>query len=561
MVTYPPHTRRRIILLLIFCALGPAYLAAAPAPADRSVITPPASPFKHLRRHFDLNDPRLASLRTGAQKVQGVNSPDREDKPLITADGTMMFFNSSRRGDRQWASFKRRLNRYDDDIYVSTRFPYRTDQEIWSDPVNLGSPINSSNDEEIAAISPDGQSAYFTSLKDGWEKDGGPYYRSFLKGATWTEPAGLGGGIARFFVDRQDHSANFRVYGASISPDGNAFYFATTLHSFSGEQEIWVSHLRNGEWGYPENLGPIINSAGGSCAPFIAADGKTLFFASNRPGGYGGDDIYVTVLVQGSWQEAVNVGLPINTRGHDAFLSVPAVGDRVYLSSSREGNDDVYVAPLPEILRPGQVVLLSGIVTDQPTGKPLEANIVIEDLQTGVTVYNANSNAQSGRYTIVLQPGRDYGISMSAPGYGFSSERYTISSNTNYREVVLDRNLGEIRSGAIFTLNNVFYDYNSDKLRPESGPELDRVVQMMKDYPNISITVCGHTDSIGTDRYNQNLSERRAKSVTEYVTQQGAISPSRVRAKGFGRTQPAASNDTESGRQQNRRITFIIDGM
>jgi outer membrane protein OmpA-like peptidoglycan-associated protein len=476
----------------------------------------------------------------------------------VSADGLLMFFNSNRRADRPWATFNLRSRRFDDDIWVASRIPAARDQERWSPPVNLGAPINSSGDEEIAALAPDGQRAYFTSLRPGWEADGGPYYVAALHGSAWTSLKGLGGGITDFFRDR-DRAKSFRVYGASISPDGRAFYFATTANSTNGEQQIWVSHLGDSGWEYPRNLGPRINGVGGSCAPFIAADGKTLFFAARRADGFGGDDVYMTVMVAGRWQEPENVGAPINTSGDDQFLSVPAAGERVYLSSSRDGNEDIFTAPLPEILRPGQVVLLAGRVTDKTTGRPIGAEITIEDIATGLTVYSAASNSESGRYTLVLEPGRDYAVTLSSPGHGFSSHRYALSAASASAPANLDVALSPLRNGEEFLLRNIFFDFNSESLRAESRLELNRLVALLRNNPALRITVCGHTDSVGSGRYNQRLSMRRAEEVRDYLTVKGGINPRRVGVRGYGATMPAASNDSEEGRQQNRRIAFVIE--
>lgn len=541
--------RRRIRIVravLLLALVAPAALSA------RDLRHAPSLDFRFGSDFADFS-------RIGAAHVLDViNTADREEKPLVSADGLVMFFTSDRRGDRPWASYMRLQNRYDTDVWVSTRLAIAADSENWSVPVNLGAPINSSGDEDVAAIAADGQSAFFTSLRPGWENDGGPFYHADLRGASWSELRGLGGGINDFFSAR-DRSMRFKVYGASISADGASFYFATTLHSPDNKQQIWVSHMRDGVWGYPENLGPMVNGPGGSCAPFIAADGKTLFFAANRPEGHGGDDIYMTVRIGGLWHEAENVGSPINTPGDDSFLSVPASGERVYLSSSRDGNNNIYVAPLPEIMRPGQVVILGGRVIDQATGKPIEADIAIEDLSRGITVYNAVSNAGSGRFTIVLEPGRDYAVSVSAPGYGFSSHRYMVSATASYDEMKLDFPLAKLHSGSEITLTNIFYDYNSFELRTESRLELNRLVRLMSEREELRITVCGHTDSVGGEHYNAQLSLRRAQAVRDYVAEVGGIDAGRIGVRGLGSQQPAAPNDTETGRQKNRRITFVVD--
>lgn len=489
-------------------------------------------------------------------KVKGINSTDRDNNPIISADGNVIFFNSTRKGSRAWARFKLNNNRWDDDIYYSTRVMMRRDDEVWNDPINLGPLINSSEDDGIAAISPDGQSAFFSSLKPGWERDGGPFYHARLTGMDWSHIEGLGGGITEFFRKR-DKSGRFRMYGAAISSDGKEFYFATTLQSTSGNHEIWMSELKDGKWAYPTNLGPAVNDGSGCYAPFLASDGKTLFFtrSSGRPGD---DDIYVSTRVNGEWQPAINVGAPINTPGVDAFLSVPASGDRVYLSSSREGDEDIYRTPLPEFLRPTKVVLLSGQVMERESGEAIEANIVIEDLQTGEKIFNVNSNSATGRYTVVLQPGRDYGISVAAKGHVFLSERYTIPDNTEYIEFARDFCIDKIEEGRSFVVKNLFFGYNSDTLTAQSRPELDRLAEFLLEYPKAQIEIGGHTDNVGSPGYNMGLSRRRAEQVQRYLQESKGIDPTRLRTRGFGFSKPTAPNDTEEGRQQNRRTEFTI---
>jgi outer membrane protein OmpA-like peptidoglycan-associated protein len=494
-------------------------------------------------------DPRV-------MKVKGINSTDRDNNPIISADGNIIFFNSTRKGNRSWARFKLNNNRWDDDIYFSTRVLMRRDDEVWNEPVNLGPLINSSEDDGIAAISPDGQSAFFSSLKPGWDRDGGPFYLAKLAGSEWSEIVGLGGGITEFFRQR-DKSGKFRMYGAAISSDGRKFYFATTLQSPNGTHQIWMSELQEGRWSYPVNLGNSVNDGRGSYAPFLASDGRTLFFTRGS-GEIGDDDIYVSTYKDGQWQSAVNVGAPINTPGVDAFLSVPASGDRVYLSSSREGDEDIYRTPLPEFLRPTKVVLLGGQVMESASGEPLEANIVIEDLATGEKIFNVNSNSATGRYTVVLQPGRDYGISVAAKGHVFLSERYTIPENTEYAEFARDFCIDKIREGKSFVVKNLFFAYNSDSLTAASGPELDRLAEFLGEYPNARIEIGGHTDNVGSTNYNLALSRRRAESVMRYLVETRGIGTERLITRGYGFNKPTAANDTEEGRQQNRRTEFTI---
>jgi outer membrane protein OmpA-like peptidoglycan-associated protein len=489
-------------------------------------------------------------------KVNGVNSPDRDNSPVVSADGSVMFFNSTRRGDREWARFNYHKNRYDEDIYYAVRDFSRTDGEYWKTPVNLGALVNSSEDDGVVAISPDGQNVYFNSLKKGWENDGGPFYSATLRGVRWSNIQGLGGGITRFFVNR-DRSFGFLVYGATISPDGKDFYFATTVHSPTGHHQLWVSHLTEGAWGDPVNLGPNVNSPNGSYAPFIAADGKTLFFTSTSQSGDGSDDIFFSTLQNGIWGKPASLS-SLNTEKDESFPSLPASGDRIYLSIADDDNDDIYEAILPQQYQPSKVALLSGVVADRETNTPIEATVHIEDLSTGKTVYTATSNAANGRYTALLQPGRDYGITITAPGFVFISDHYMIPASTPYQEFSRDFPMAKLQEGKSFALNNIFFQYDQAALAPESHPELDRIAELMAERPQLVIEVDGHTDNIGSSEYNRKLSLRRAEAVREYLIGMHGIAPDRITVKGYGLSRPVADNSTDGGRKQNRRTEFTV---
>lgn len=499
----------------------------------------------------------LIGSATGLVEVAGINSPARDNTPLISADGKVMFFNSTRHGTRSWAKFNAERGRYDDDIYYSVRQSGHDHEEIWSEPVNLGATINSSEDDGVAAIAPDGRTIYFVSLKKGWEDDNGPFYRADLQGTTWSNIRGMGGGISSFFRSNPN-KRNLRVYGASISPDGRDFYFATTAHADNDRHQIWVSHSVDGGWGYPENLGPNINQPAGSYAPFIATDGRTLFFTTTMAGGFGNDDIHYSVLRNGVWEAPVNIGTPINTSGNDAFLSIPASGDRVYLSTSRGGNDDIYTTLLPEKARPASVVLLSGKVVNKATAAPIEATVTIEDLENGTKIFDAHSSATDGSYTAVLYAGRQYGISVSAPGYVFMSTRYTTPAGAAYTEIEESFPLEKLAEGKSFVLNNIIFDYGVATISPPSKLELDRLIQLLSTKPTLRIAVDGFTDNIGSPGFNKQLSLDRAAAVRDYLVSSGAISADRVEVRGFGSEHPLAANDTEDGRRKNRRVEFSV---
>ncbi|MBS1911917.1 MAG: OmpA family protein [Bacteroidetes bacterium] len=478
--------------------------------------------------------------------------------PRLTADGRVMFFNSTLHAGRPWARSKGKPGVYDSDIYYAICTVNADGTPRWGDPVNLGPSINTSGDDAVETISPNGGTIYYTSLDRGWLKTNGPFYAADLNGTELNNVHGLGGGISSFFATDN----TFKIYGCAITADGNSFYFATTAHSETGEQQIWVSRRVNDEWDYPTNLGPNVNAPGGSFAPFIAADGRTLYFSSARKGGFGGDDIYVTVLKDGAWQMPANLGAQVNTAGNDTFFSIPASGDRVYLTrSDTEQNEatSIFTAKLDSQFLPSAIVLLTGTVLDKETSLPVDATVKIEDLSTNKLMQTVTGSGVDHRFAVVLQPGRDYGISVSAPGYGFYSMRYTIPSVVTYRQVQQDIRIDRIASGKTFSLNNIFFDYNSDTLRPESEPELQRLKQLLTDYSGAHILITGHTDNIGSEQYNDQLSLRRAEAVRSYLVDITKVDPKRIRTQGMGSRHPSAPNSTDEGRQRNRVVQFVVE--
>ena len=485
----------------------------------------------------------------------------RDNTPLVTVDGRIMFFNSTRCGDRPWARMIEDSTRWDDDIYYRLRRHSFDGKERWSEAVNVGPVINTSADDGVAAISPNATRMYFVSLRRGWDTNGGPFYVAELEGASVKSVKAMGGEISRFFQKR-DRSRNFNIYGAAIDAYERSFYFATTVHSSRSELEIWVSHFDGTSWGAPINLGEAVNAPGGSYSPFIAADGKTLYFASGRAGGYGGDDIYrATLDSNGVVLGVINLGPTINGEGDEAFFSIPAAGDRVYLSSTRNGVESLIAAPLEAWMRPGSVAVLSGTVVDSETKKPVQASIRIEDLSTDSLVYIGRTSDLDDRYSTVLRPGHTYGISISAPGYVFTSTHYTIGDSIDFLELDRDFELERIDVNESFTLHNIFFDYDSAELNKASANELRRLGALLAERKQLRIEVGGHTDNIGSDEYNDDLSARRARAVREYLVKSCGIEPIRVMSRGYGAKLPVATNDSEQGRQQNRRVAFTIINM
>jgi OmpA-OmpF porin, OOP family len=485
----------------------------------------------------------------------------RDDTPLVTADGQTLFLNSTRFDNRPWATLNSDSTRYDDDIYVihrtdSIRTEDDLSEEQWSQPVNLGVEINTGEDDGIVSISPTADALYFCSLKQNFENDGGPFYYAEQEDKHWSKIKGMGGGLTKFFGNR-DRGMKFLIYGASINARATSFYFATTLHSRRGQHEIWVSRRKdeNDKWGYPENLGTTINNSGGSYSPFIAADDRTLYFASGRPGGHGGDDLYVSASQGTEWSTPKNLGPTINTQGNDAFLSIPASADRIYYIDGNGGG--ICSVPLPKQFRPMSTLMHTGVVSDRDNGRPLSGILKVSSKSKVGGTFNVRSN-KSGRYSLMLEMNETYGISTIVPGYIADTMIYDVLKDPKLSRLPPFIRLTKFRYPEQGILTDVLFDYNADILSRTERPELLRIIELLRSDTAMVIEVRGYTDSKGALAYNQKLSQRRAEAVWRFLVTTEPASRKRVVLRGFGPSNPRGSNDTEEGRRRNRRVEITL---
>jgi len=465
-----------------------------------------------------------------------VNSIYSDFAPYISADGNKLYFASNREGDQE-------------DFYFSDFSDNR-----WFPAQKLGAPINTNANEGAMAITPDGNTIIFSACGRTDSYGGCDLYISEREANGWSKPKNLG---------RNINSSGWDAH-PSISPDARWLYFSSDRYGGFGGRDIWrVERKPDGSWGKPQNLGYPVNNARDQTSPFIHSDGVTLYFSSAGHGGLGMLDVFKTQIDStGKWSVPINLGPPVNTPGSDYFFSIPAKGDIIYFASDRQGGYggfDIYWLPLAEAFRPKIVATLTGTVTDKETGAPLDAEITVERINTGEVLAKPRTNPLSGEFFLVLPAGETYGISVSAEGYVFSSERYDIPLEEGYKELKVDFKLTKIKIGESVEINNIFFDFNSDTLRLESEPELQRALKLLTDYPSLRIEIQGHTDSIGTDAYNKTLSERRAKAVANWLIGHG-IDTNRLVIVGLGRAVPASDNVTEEGRQRNRRTEFHIIG-
>ncbi len=475
-----------------------------------------------------------------------VNSVYADYSPVLSADQNTIFFTSRR--PETTGSQKDGEGNFMEDIFMSTKT-----KNGWSNATNIGAPINTEWNEATVGTSPDGQTILIYKDDNG----DGNIYSTTLNGDKWSEPVKLNENI----------NTTYWEPSAFFSADGNSLYFVSNRPGGYGGRDIYISkRTPKGDWAKAQNLGPNINTQYDEDAPFIHADGITLSFSSNGHNTMGGFDIFVSLREKnGPWSEPQNVGYPVNTTDDDIFYVSSPNSRNAYFSSFREGGygeKDNYMATFPN-RKEAPLTLMIGTVTDK-SGKPLpNVEIVVTDNLNGELVGVFHPNSLSGKYIFILTPGKNYNITYQAEDHLFYSENREVPAETNYYEIYRPIMLDSIKVGGKITLNNIFFDFDKATLRPLSNVEIKNLVAIMKKYPKMKVEISGHTDSKGSDEYNQKLSEQRAKAVVNRLIESG-IPAQRMKAKGYGKTMPDAQNknkdgtDNPEGRQLNRRVEFTI---
>lgn len=417
-------------------------------------------------------------------------------------------------------------------------------------PLQFNSPI--AVNAGALCISPDGHTIWFTicGANDGFGSC--DLYVSQRQKDSWSQPQNLGQVINSISWDTQP----------SISSDGMKLYFVSNRPGGIGNSDIWVSTLQNDSWGTPVNLGEPINTPADEYSPFIHPDGKTLYFASKGHPGMGGSDLFMTKLLPDEkWMKPVNLGYPINTSGDEISLIVNPKGDKGYISSTQKGGYggfDIYSFTLPATIRPEPVTYAKGIVTDAETKDPLSARFELTNLASGKVENSAYSSDFDGSFLICLQPAKEYSLTVTHPGYLFYSQHFALSEIKEAgKPYILSIQLQKIKKNNAVILNNIFFDTGSYVLLERSVSELDQLVDLLKKNPTLKIMISGHTDNQGDDKMNNTLSENRAKAVVAFLIKAG-ISPARLSSAGYGKTMPITTNDTDEGRAKNRRTEFKV---
>lgn len=480
-----------------------------------------------------------------------INTRESEYLPTPGADGESLTYTAVRNGQ--------------EDFYQSKKV-----NGAWQSGVPITT-INTEDNEGAQSLSADGKFMVFTACHRPGGRGGCDLFFAELRNGNWSAARNLGLPVNSPGWESQP----------SLSADGKTLFFAAENRESKNGKEIMASYkLPNGTWSTPESLGPPINTPGDEQAPFIHADGQTLYFMSNGHPGMGGFDLFLSRRQpDGSWGEPENLGFPVNSEGNEGALAISLDGKTAYfatdvlhvkqedpstLTQPGYGAIDIYSFELPAAARPLPVTYVKALVYNDKDKSPLPAQVEVTDLSSGKTYATAQTD-RDGLFLITLPTGRDYALNVSCEKFLFASENFALSETADLdRPFLLEIPLLPIPdeftsegSSKPIVLKNVFFGSGSANLKPESQAELDKLVSLLQLYPELHIQINGHTDNVGAAADNQQLSEERAKAVYNFLREKG-VDAGRLQYKGFGESRPLSPNDTEEGRQENRRTEFEV---
>ncbi len=490
-----------------------------------------------------LADCRFALDNTQASPIKliklppSINTQYDEYFPQLTADQHTIIF--TRKENNQ------------ENFYES----HLSNEKDWSEAQKLIGQVNSDNFNEGAhCISPDGKYLFFTGCNRPSGYGSCDIYISKKENGKWSIPTNLGAPI------------NTRGWEAqpAISADGKTLYFVSNRAGGFGGNDIWKSELgEDGKWKVPINLGKNINTPYDESSPYIHADNKTLYFSSNGWPGYGGQDLFMSKTdTTGQWAIPTNLGKPINNHHNQTAVHVNMNGSIGFFSTQDSASRqlDIYEFELSKDIKPAPVAYIAGTVLDAENKQPVVARVSVTDTDNQKVVFEDRSDFQDGMFIATLPIGRNYAVHVQAEGYLFDSRQYDLTdtqlANEKFTTEIL---LAHIKTGNTIQLNNIYFDTNKSDILPASRSDLRLLLDFLKTNPTVIIEVGGHTDNTGTKELNKTLSEKRAQSVTHYLLQNG-IERFRITSKGYGDQLPVADNESEEGKQLNRRTEIkIID--
>jgi len=527
-----PHMHKLLLCFLLFIG----FTEVCAQDSDTLLIDP------LIGTSIDQKKRKPTSLENAGKMI---NSEFDDSAPVISLDGNTLFFWSTR---PEGYGFQ--------DIYITE---YDSSFGNWKFAKNIGSSLNNAGANIVLSITPDGRMLLI--YRENRKADSLGYsdlaiVRKSYDG--WSLPV-------QIKVD-QFKSESGSALTAYLGADGKTLVMSMQNAESKGSEDLYISFVDKDTKAFskPRNLGNI-NSTGADITPFLAPDNITIYFSSNRPGGSGGLDVYMTQRLDSTWQNwtpPVNLGKMVNTDGDDFHFKFPAAADFAYMVSTGRadtnyGGRDIYSIPIPPDFKPQPVAVVKGTVIDRASETKLGADIAYIRLSDGKYMGKAHSDPETGEYRVILPTGGIFAILAEGEGYIAISENLDTRNFSAYTEVVRNLYLAPMEVGEIIQMNNLFFELGSSKLQPESYPEIKRLALMLKSHPTLEIEVVGHTDNIGDEAFNRQLSLLRSQEVIKVLSNIG-VDNNRITAIGYGSTQPSDTNDTPEGRHNNRRVEFVI---
>jgi outer membrane protein OmpA-like peptidoglycan-associated protein len=508
-----------------------------------------------------------------------INSVSAELRPTVSFDGKKLYYivegitvdesKSKKFGQTVWFSELDTKNK-------------------WGKAVKCTLPINGQLDNAVFWVSPDGNTVLIRGAYQNGKLSGKGFSFCTKSAGVWGEPKKINiAGYAGMSID---------IYsGASMSNDGKVLFLYFSEEKNNDNNDIYISkNIDENNWSVPVKVTSLSYDDYDEISPFLASDNVTLYFSSNRTGGLGGHDIWMTKRLDNSWlkwSNPVNMGDSVNSEKWEAYFSTDAAGEFGYFSTNKNslGETDIAKVKLNKWQQAKSFVQLKGKIVNAKSNKAVDAklsyDVISEDGIKTVTV-----SATNGNYSITLPYGKKYVISSNSDNYFEVKDTIDLLASDLNKEVNrdfylvpeivindyndtlkldqdgniverkrinLDDNLTDLKPGEILVTNNILFDFSKALLRNEAFAELDKIVRMMRANPSMKIELSAYTDEIGNEKRNQDLSEDRAFAAKQYLLSK-TIAANRIIAKGFGKRNPIASNKTEEGRQKNRRVEFKI---
>lgn len=514
---------------------------------DRYISYPKASPQGIQRANKLLKNIEFATeaikdtLSFSPENLgSAVNDQHHQYFPSLSADGRLLVFTEREIG----------TDKKDEDFYYS---------EITSDgqltpkrklPGSINTPLN----EGAQTVSADGRTIIYTGCHRPEGYGSCDLYASFLlPDGSWSAPQNLGPAINTSQWESQP----------SLSPDGKTLFFVRGKNGRDESTDIYYSTLgENRQWTEAKPLSDVVNTPYREATPFMYFDNKTLFFASDGHPGFGDMDFFYTIRhSDSSWSKPVNLGFPLNTSAEEFSLIIGPDGSVGYFASDSRpdgfGGFDLYRFVLDEKIRQVPVAYVTGLTVDAKSGAKLAGcKIRLIDLFNGKEIWNGTSR-RDGSFFWVLPGNREYAMYVEKQGYLFHSQNFEVAEQKPEDALFVEVKLQPIEAGSQIVLQNLFFDTDSYQIQPKSEAELIKILEFLKQNPQVKVEIAGHTDNQGSPAYNKVLSQNRAKTVVNYLISNG-IDSNRLVARGYGDTKPVADNQTEEGRQRNRRTELII---